>query len=282
MRAALEHPLDHDAASPRGDIVCRRVAGRSVLTRLWATDPLKLLSPRSNIDAAEVVMSSFGGGLLGGDKVGLRATVGPQAKLLLSTQSSSKVYRTTGRASVQSLDAVVEDDGLLVVLPDPLCAFAGARFHQRQSFNLAASANLIWLDWITSGRHGRGERWAMDEVITRATVNIDGRERLCETLTLDDGHDSIASTFRAGRFDCYAVLAVFGPELAEMAEAARQIVRTLDLSSPITLLAADSAVTGGAVFRMLGPDAQTVRALLSRLLRPLNDRIGGDPWARKW
>lgn len=282
MQTVLEQSHAQQAELLRGDIVCQRVAGRSVLTRLWATDPLKLLSPRSNLDAAEVVMSSFGGGLLGGDTVGLRASVASQAKLLLSTQSSSKVYRTTGRASVQSLDAAVHDEALLAVLPDPLCAFAGAMFHQRQSFDLSASANLVWLDWITSGRHGRGERWAMQEIITRTTVRIAGRDRVCETLTLDGGHDSIASSFRAGRFDCYAVLAVFGPKLVDLIEAGRHVIRSLDLASPITLLASDSSVGGGAVFRVLGPDAQTVRALLSRLLMPLSNLLGGDPWARKW
>ena len=139
-----------------GDVVCERVAGRSVLTRVWSTDPLKLLSPRLAGDTAHVVQSSYGGGLLGGDVVAVRADVRPGAKLLMTTQSAGKVYRTTGEASVQTLDATVDDDAVLAVLPDPLCAYAGARFQQRQTFDLSPTANLVWLDWITSGRHGRG------------------------------------------------------------------------------------------------------------------------------
>lgn len=265
-----------------GDIVCDRVAGRSVLTRLWATDPLKLLSPRSAGDAAHVVSSSYGGGLLGGDMLAVRAAVRPGAELLMTTQSAGKVYRTNGEASVQTLDVIVDDDAVFAVLPDPLCAYAGARLRQRQTFDLSPRANLVSLDWITSGRHGRGERWAMREMVSRTTVRVNGRDRLRETLALDGEANAMTSLLRVGRFDCYAVLAVFGPKLQTLADAARTVVRSLNLASPITLLASDSAVVGGAVFRVLGPDVQTVRELISQLLLPLGDLLGHDPWARKW
>ena len=129
---------------------------------------------------------------------------------------------------------------------------------------------------------GAGERWAMQETVSRTTVRVSGRDRLRETLALDGEANAITSLLRVGRFDCYAVLAVFGPKLQTLADAARTAVRSLNLASPITLLASDSAVVGGAVFRVLGPDVQTVRALISHLLLPLGDLLGHDPWARKW
>ena len=278
----LSLPIPVPADTLHGDVVCERVGSRSVLTRVRSTNPLKLLTPRTNGDAAQVVLSSYGGGLLGGDHVEVRLDVRPGATLAVTTQSAGKVYRTEDRPAEQVISATVADGATLAVLPDPLCAFADARFRQQQTFDLAADANLIWLDWITSGRHGRGERWRMRDVESRATVRVAGRAVLRETLALDGGHDAIASPLRLGRFNAYAVLAFVGPRLAAMAERAQAVLDALPLDAQPVLLAAASVMTGGRVIRVLGPDAQTVGRLLVELLSPLADVIGHDPWARKW
>lgn len=265
-----------------GDVVCEVVASRSALTRVWSTNPLKLLTPANHGLAQQVVLSSYGGGLLGGDHVGVRAVVKADAKLVLTTQSAGKVYRTDGLPSSQALGATVGDGALLAVLPDPLCAFANSRFHQRQRFDLAPTGNLIWLDSITSGRHGRGERWVMREMKSRTEIVVGGKVRVRETLSLDSGVGAIASVMRVGRFDCYAVLCMIGPQVLAMAEQAKAVVRSIELSTDMQMLASDSLLAGGMIFRILGPDVQTVQALLRRMLQPLDELIGQNPWGRKW
>ncbi|HEX8341402.1 MAG TPA: urease accessory protein UreD [Tepidisphaeraceae bacterium] len=265
-----------------GDVVCEVVDGRSALTRVWSTDPLKLLTPRTRGTARQVVLSTYGGGLLGGDDVVVRARVGTGARLVLTTQSAGKIYRTDAAPSRQSIDATVGEATMLVVLPDVTCAYAGARFEQQQRYALSASADLVWLDWLSSGRHACGERWAMREIASRTEITVAGQVRLRETLSLCADAGALDSPLRVGQFDCYATLAMLGPSLGPMADAARAIVRGVDLAPPLSLLATDSSLAGGAIFRILGPDAQAVQALLRRLLAPLQELLGEDPWGRKW
>lgn len=280
------HVDSHADATARpafsGDVVCEIVDGQSALTRVRATDPLKLLTPRNHGQARHVVLSSYGGGLVGGDCVSLQATVGPRARLLLTTQSAGKAYRTTGPACEHLLHATVGEDALLAVLPDPMCCFAESRYRQRQHYDVSATGSLVLLDWLTSGRHGRGERWAMHAIDSRTEIGVDGRSRLIETLSLDAADGAIGSMMRVGGFDCYATLILLGPLVGHCFHAAKAYVRGLPLSPSPAVLAADATLSGGAVFRLLGRDAQTVQGVLRVLLSPLDDLLGQNPWGRKW
>lgn len=272
-----------DASSPAdrlcGDIRCEVVRGSSVLTHVACRSPLKLLTPRTRGRARRVVLSSFGGGLVAGDQVPVRVEVGPGAACVLSTQSSSKVYRSDGRPTGQSLEVTVADDGLLVVLPDPLCCYAGAAYAQAQSFDLTGRANLVWLDWITSGRWARSERWAFTHLSSRTDLHIDGRLALRETIELAS---DAGVAFCMGRFDCYAVLTIAGPMLEGLADHAASLVQGWPLAPEMDVLAAGSRIEGGVVIRIMGPRAEIVQDRLRELLRPLGELLGDDPWARKW
>lgn len=262
-----------------GDVRCELVRGASALTRVECRSPLKLLTPRTSGIARRVVLSSYGGGLVAGDRVSVNVEVDAGAACMFSTQSASKVYRSDGRSSGQSLAASVGEDGLLVVLPDPLCCYAGASFAQSQTFDLAKSANLVWLDWMTSGRWARDERWQFSDLTSRTDITVDGRLRLRETIQLTG---DIGSAFRMGRFDCYAVLAIIGPKLDRVVEHAAGAVNASPLAPAFNLLASVAHIDGGAVIRIVGPRAQIVQEHLRELLLPLNDLLQDDPWARKW
>ena len=129
----------------------------TVLTRAFATSPVKLIATKGRRPTCWVYTATFGGGLVGGDDIQLRADVTTGARALLTTQASTKVYRSS-RQSRQSLDAAVGADAMLAVVPDPIVCFADAHFTQMQRYDLHNRATLIMVDWMTSGRHAAGER----------------------------------------------------------------------------------------------------------------------------
>ena len=147
---------------------------RSVVSRAFASSPLRLLTPSNHGNAAWVFTSTYGGGLVGGDAVHLRIDVADGATALLQTQASTKVYRSPRGAS-SSMDACVGEGGRLLMLPDPTVCFAGSGFQQAQHVDLDATASLVLMDWMTSGRRAFGERWAFDRYESRLTVRRDGR-----------------------------------------------------------------------------------------------------------
>ncbi len=112
-----------------GALQFEKVRVTTVLTRSIAASPLRLLHPKNSGSAAWVYAATYGGGLLGGDAIALDVHVGAGASAMLSTQASTKIYRSDIPAS-QRLDVHVADESLLVLLPDPVTPFASSQYVQ--------------------------------------------------------------------------------------------------------------------------------------------------------
>src|SRR5260370_22326962 len=108
-----------------------RSGDRSIVSRAYATSPLKLLTPGNHGRAAWIYPSSHGGALVDGDQIVLEIDIGEDAAAFVSTQASTKVYRSPHGTSAE-MRARIEPDGLLVVAPAPVVCFARSRYRQTQ------------------------------------------------------------------------------------------------------------------------------------------------------
>ena len=112
-------PSASSAVAPgQSALTFSRVGERTVVRHAFSTSPLKLLNPRNQGSAAWVYLASYGGGLVDGDALRIDIDVERGAIAVISTQASTKVYRSPHGAS-QQLRADVADDALLVLAPDP-------------------------------------------------------------------------------------------------------------------------------------------------------------------
>ena len=117
-RAALR-PVAVAPAAGRGELeVVRGPDGRSVVARAYATSPLRLLTPSNHGHAAWIYGSSYGGGLVDGDAVTLDVDLAPGAAAFVSTQASTKVYRSC-RGTRSDTEGHIGAGALLVLAPDP-------------------------------------------------------------------------------------------------------------------------------------------------------------------
>jgi urease accessory protein len=261
----------------------RQVAGRSVVTRAMARSPLRLLTPRHTDKAAWVYTSTFGGGLVAGDRIELHADIGPGAMCVLGTQSQTKVYRSIdGHGALQSIDATVHDDATLLCMPDATTLFADSIFTQRQRFALTESASLLWLDWFTSGRRARGERWQLSRFESRAQITVGKTLVFKDALLLDGADGPIDAAYRMGLCDCFATIVMIGPKFVTACEQllrwiAAQPARIID-----GLVFSGGAIADGGVIRIAGPGSEAVGAWLAQRLAFAADVAGAAPWARKW
>ena len=95
--------------------------------------------------SAACVLAGYGGGLLRGDEFDFDVAVGADAALRLTTQSSTKVYRSKldGVVRRQKLQASVGFCGLLVLTQDPVVLYTHATYVQDQKFRLALDASIV-------------------------------------------------------------------------------------------------------------------------------------------
>lgn len=257
-----------------------RSGSETVLTRAFATSPAKLIATKGRGATCWVYSATLGGGLVGGDEIQTRADVTAGARALLTTQASTKVYRSL-RPSRQILNATVERQALLAVVPDPVVCFADADFTQAQRYDLDADASLVMVDWITSGRHAAGERWAFSRYESRFDIRRGAERIFFDALVLESNIDSVAE--RMGRFEVLVTAIITGPLVAG---AAKDIVSGLSqapIHSGADLLAAASRLRdGGALLRMAGTSLEQVGHALGSYLAFLSPLVGDDLWSRKW
>jgi urease accessory protein len=251
-----------------------------VLTRAFATSPAKLIETKGRGRTCWVYAATLGGGLVGGDEIRVRADVTTGARALLTTQASTKVYRSL-RPSRQSLQASVEADALLAVVPDPVVCFASADFTQTQQYELHADASLVMVDWITSGRYAAGERWAFSRYESRFDIRRGSQRIFFDALVLEPNIDSVVA--RMGRFDVLLTAVISGPLVAA---AAMEIVARVSQEpipcGPDLVMSASRLRDGGALLRMAGSSVEQMGHALGAHLAFLSPLTGDDLWSRKW
>jgi urease accessory protein len=264
----------------RGALRVIRNADRSIVSRAYATSPLRLLTPGNHGRAAWIYTSSHGGGLVDGDHIVLEIDVGAGAAAFVSTQASTKIYRSP-RGTSAEVRARIEPDGLLVVAPDPVVCFARSRYRQVQQFDLADRAALVLLDWVSSGRHGAGERWAFEEYHGEIVVRLDRKLLVHDALALRAADGDLAG--RLGRFNVLAIALLVGHALRTVAGS---IISRVSQGAVVRrsdhLLAASPLGDDGCVVRIAGCSVEPVGRTIRELLGFLPALLGDDPWTRKW
>ena len=265
-----------------GRLQFEQVRGTTVLTRALATSPLRVLNPKSAGRSAWVYLSTYGGGLVGGDSVDVAIDAGPRAEVLIATQASTKVYRASCGAS-QRLHARAADGSLLVLLPDPVTAFAGSRYAQEQRIELDEAASLVLVDWLTAGRMAAGERWQFDGYTSRMFVRRSGALLLHDAASLIPGDGSVAG--RMNRFNCVATVIVSGPAVQAAAARLDGEINTAPLTRQADMLMSAAPLAGadkGTVLRLAGLSVEQVGGMLRRLLNFVPSLLGDDPWSCKF
>ena len=263
-----------------GAIAIADRGGRSIVTRAYATSPLRLLNPANHGRGAWVYTSSLGGGLVDGDQIRLDVDVGPGATAYLSTQSSTKVYRSPS-GTTATTHAVVGAGGLLVVTPDPVVPFAGARYRQEQRFEVGGDAGLVVVDALHCGRRAFGERWSFAEYESIVEVRIEGRLRVYDVVALRASDGDLAARF--GRFDVLAMAIVAGRALqTAIAEVLAHASGHPTTRRPEQVMAASSLGEDACLVRIAGTNTERVGRTLRALLRFVPERLADTPWTRKW
>ncbi len=237
-------------------VVVRAGHGRSDVHRLRNDGNLRVMTPRHAGDAAWIVTSSFGGGLVDGDHVALDVEIAAGATAVVTTQASTKAYK--GCAS-QRFAVRVGEGATALVVPDPVVPYRGARLVQETRVELAAGASLVLTDILTCGRAARGERWEAEIDATLAIV----REGV---LLL---HDRVLIDGPLGDYDALATVVLLGP-LARFAGACEGVV------------VASSPLGDGVMFRIAAERVELAVRSVRALARAACSQAGEDPWARKW
>lgn len=258
-------PVSGSALDGHLDLRCElRADGVPYISRQHFRAPVHL--SKSHLDQGHRVQSIVNptAGFFDGDQLEANIHVARGAKLVLSTPSASRVYRTrSGAAAVSSQTFRVDEGASLEWIPEPFIPHGGARYEQRTVVDLHPAASLLFFEWIAPGRVAMGEvfayqqlRWNLDLLLGGALV---ARERY-ELRPGDDSLEALRAKFSAAHYiSVYAagVMAANWPAAA------------LDTLSGDDVYLGHGPLTGGVhLIRGLCRDSLAARRLMETL-RPL-------------
>ncbi len=236
--------------------------GPSRIAELSQTGLSRLLFPRKG-DRVEATLVNIAGGITGGDRFEVDATVGAGGHLTLTTQSCERIYRAQpGQPGRLTTSLRVQKGGRLNWLPQETILFDGTHYQRRLDVDLVTDARFLGVEAVLFGRHHRGERLSSCRFRDQINIRRDGKPLVAEAMALDgDVTAKLAKPFIAGGAAALATLLYVAPD----AEAKRETLRRSDGLAP-TLICDDVLIV-----RCLAAEGFALRQVLLPALTILSD-----------
>jgi len=261
VEASLELDFEFDQA-----------AGCTVLAASRQQAPLQVVRAFALEDGAALAhLHNVSGGLLGGDGLELRTHVGAGASAQLTTTGATRIYRARELAAdaVQSNHISVGENALLEYVPDPIIPFAGARFRQQTTIQLASGAGLFWWEILAPGREARGELFAYDRMELRMDIWTPERLIAAERIRLEPRVHAVSSLARLGDYRYWATFYIcrVGADRKVWAAAEQRLREVAASVSPDgeTRWGVSTLATDGLVVRCLAREGRWVLAGLREI-----------------
>jgi urease accessory protein len=268
------------ASAGKGVLRFEKIGDRTCVIDSFSKSPLKILTPKNTGSAAWVYSSNFGGGFVGGDSIDLDIHMGPESQVAYLSQASTKIYGSE-KESLQTINANIGKKAVLFSIPDPVVCFAGAKFHQKQTFHIEEGASLIVLDTLHCGREHSGERWAFASYKNQISIFRDEKIIFFESLLLQGDIGQL--TQRHSHYNGFSLLLMVGPlfqnNISEILNSMRDRVpgKREDFLFSLSPHGDD-----GLVMRMAAVSPEALGEAIREILEFIPSYLGDDPWIRKW
>ena len=212
------------------------------------------------------------GGITGGDRFDIRAHVGAESRLTLTTQAAERIYRTDSD-SIGHLTThlEVEEGARLDWLPQETILFERSALRRRLEISMAEDATLLAVEPMVFGRAAMAERLRQVMLHDRIRLRRGGALIFADdTRITGDAEALLALDHIAAGAGAGAVVIFAAPEAERTVDSLRALL-------PDT--GGVSAIRPGLIFaRLLAEDSFALR----RHLIPMIEALRGAPLPRTW
>jgi urease accessory protein len=195
------------------ELVFEKRGDRTVLVHDFQRTPLQIVRPfELEPGVLTAIIINPTAGVMAGDSYRISVTLREGARVVLLTQSATKIHRMdAGLSARQEIDFNVATGARLEYFPQRTIPFADSSFTQTLRANLEPGAEFALLESWTTGRVLHGERLAFCKYASRTEVRVAGKLEYLDAFKLEphntnlkalgalEGHDYIASGVFVGR-----------------------------------------------------------------------------------
>lgn len=251
-------------ANGRLALSVRHSAGHSRRGSVHESGSLRLRFPNADAATLEAVILNTAGGMTGGDRFGIDIGVEDSARLLLTTTSAEKIYRSLAGDVSVDVTLTVGGGAHLAWLPQETILFDRARYSRRIDVDLAADASLVLAEAVVFGRAAMGETVAQGALADRWRVRRGGKLIFAENVRLDGEIDRKLANPAIAKGGMAVATILLAPGTDRHVEAVRA------LGDRFGGEAAVSCWNGIAVTRFCAPDGAALRRDLCAVLAALD------------
>ena len=243
-------------------------AGGSYLRSQSFRAPFHLSKPHQDAGALVVNMVNPTAGIFDDDVIELDATVETGAHLVLTSPSSSRVYRSrSGSYAAVKQTLRVQAGASLEYFPEPFIPHAGARYRQHNELHVAPGAGLMFFEWLTPGRVAKGEVFQYEELRWDTDVWFGEKLAARERYALRPADQSVAPLRHFAPEAHYVGCFVMGLDSFP-----QEAVETL--GSAEVYIGAGPLCAGGWTIKALCRGALDARRIMKELRRLIYEAMG--------
>ena len=194
------------------ELVFESRAGKTVLVKGLQKPPLLFIRPfELESGTLTVIIVNPTAGILAGDTYNISVTLHAGARVVLLTQSASKIHKMNdGLSATQDISFLVANNSRLEYYPERTIPYALSSFKQNVNVHLESGAQFGMLETWTTGRVLRGERLEFTKYVSKTSVWIANKLEYLDSFTLEpahqnlnvigalEGHDYLANGFFVG------------------------------------------------------------------------------------
>ncbi len=210
------------------------------------------------------------GGIAGGDRLDISASVGEQAWAQLTSPGAAKWYRASGPA-FQNIQLKVDAGATLEWLPQETIIYSGAQAELSTTIELQGDARLCYWDMVALGRPASGERFEQGHFQSQLSIRRDGQLLWHERQRIVGGDGLLDSAIGLAGQPVFATLIISGEIDSQLLERCRNLLNP----SADNLRGDLSQLPGLLVARCLASEALHARAWLIELWRLLRPELLG-------
>lgn len=211
------------------------------------------------------------GGVVGGDRLSTRVSVGHGGQVLLTTPAAQKLYRSQGKRAEIENHLQLGDGAKLEWLPSETLAFSAAQARLTTRVVLGRGAAFIGWDIACYGMPARAETFASGRVTSRFELWRGNAPLALESLDVGPRDGLLGGAF--GLRGDPVVASLYAVPASERVDDALVALAREAIGESARGLCAVSSLQELLVVRALGPQVEGVRSQLVRAWRALRPAI---------
>jgi urease accessory protein len=177
-----------------------RKGKKTILKESYSEGAFKITKPVYLTTCGEACfyIMNPGGGYVDGDSYKIDICLEEAAMAIVTTQSSTKIYKTRDRPAIQEISIDLKKGSVLEFLPDPIIAYQHACYKQRTVVQMENGSSLICSEIFTPGWAPDGTLFQYGLLQSKMEVYLDERLILYDHIKLEPDEDINGIGFMEG------------------------------------------------------------------------------------